>query len=71
MIKVKSEINLIKESLNAIIDRNISKAKTGNLTVNDTFLLTDCFKQLKKETNHINWMNHKLRDSNISTNITL
>ena len=71
MIKVKSEVDLIKESLNAIIDRNISKAKTGNLTENDIFNLTDCFKHLKKETNHINWMNHKLRDSNISTNITL
>ena len=56
MIKVKSEIDLIKESLNAIIDRNISKAKTGDLTENDIFNLTDCFKQLKKETNHIHWM---------------
>ena len=71
MIKVKSEVDLIKESLSVIIDRNISKAKTGNITENDIFNLTDCFKQLKKETNHINWMNHKLRDSNISTNITL
>ena len=60
MIKVKSEIDLIKESLNAIIDRNISKAKTGNLTENDIFNLTDCFKHLMKETNHIHWMNHKL-----------
>ena len=67
MIKVKSEVDLIKESLSVIIDRNISKAKTGNLTENDIFNLTDCFKHLKKETNHINWMNHKLRDSNIST----
>ena len=57
MIKVKSEVDLIKESLNVIIDRNISKAKTGNLTENDIFNLTDCFKQLKKETNHINWTN--------------
>ena len=56
MIKVKSEIDLIKESLNAIIDRNISKAKTGDLTENDIINLTDCFKQLKKETNHIHWM---------------
>ena len=56
MIKVKSEVDLIKESLNAIIDRNISKAKTGDLTENDIFNLTDCFKQLKKETNHIHWM---------------
>ena len=56
MIKVKSEIDLIKESLNTIIDRNISKAKTGDLTENDIFNLTDCFKQLKKETNHIHWM---------------
>ena len=56
MIKVKSEVDLIKESLNVIIDRNISKAKTGDLTENDIFNLTDCFKQLKKETNHIHWM---------------
>ena len=59
MIKVKSEVDLIKESLNEIIDRNISKAKTGNLTDNDIFNLTDCFKDLKKETKHINWMNLK------------
>ena len=57
--KVKSEVDLIKESLNSIIDRNISKAKTGNLTENDIFNLTDCFKHLKKETKHINWMNSK------------
>jgi hypothetical protein len=59
MIKVKSEVDLIKESLNAIIDRNISKAKTGNLTENDIFNLTDCLKHLKRETIHINWINSK------------